>query len=201
MSSKCNYFVVALFSLLAGCSSFNKQANNSDSKFTLEAADSIQLSLSHTEDLKRRFGNPSLVFNSVPTHTNALLYCDQEPCNEGHLTFHVDKESDIVKSVVWNPQRGDSNSLEAVLDHYKGVTFIRRRFTYNYGDYIDEVETYKNQELGITIGYDPYHKEVTQVFRQDPKAPLPVVASRSKFPIITELQDRDTAAIHESSSK
>ena len=199
--SKRTISVLCFFFLAAGCAGLAKPKYQQSSALSLAAADGIQLGTEHQEEIIARLGNPSVALDIPARPLKALLYCEKEPCTEGHLTFHVDKESRVVKSVVWVPESGEPDNLEAILSHYKNVTFKKQRYLYNYGDYMYEAETYKNQDLGITIGYDPYHMKVTQVSRQDPKAPLIVVASRSKFPIITELQDRDTAAIHESSSK
>ena len=179
----------------AGCSSLGHFSSHPPAPLALSSADNIKLGVTRSEDLENLFGKPSVVLASQPTHTHAYLYCEKGPaqCTQGNLTFHVDDSSGVVRSVVWNPQVNDSKNIETLIAHYKNATFTKRRYLYNYGDYFDEVETYTNLEQGITIGFNPTRNEVTRVYREDPKAPMPIVASDKKLPIITPIPDRDTA--------
>jgi hypothetical protein len=196
MISKRTFLSLSLFILTASCASSSAPKRPQVSELSLTSADGIQLGSTHQEEITQRFGKPSLAVDLPSRPMKALLYCEKEPCTQGHLTFHVDKDTGAVKSIVWNPQPTDQKNLQAVLDHYKGAIFKKQRYLYDYGDYMYEAETYTNQEQGITIGFDPYKNEVTRVYREDPKSPPPIVASSSKFPVITELPDRGTAASH-----
>ena len=193
MLSKTQIIILCLLAPLLGCA--NPSAGySSPAPLTLETADTIQVGIARLQDLKQKLGNPATIFDSKPTSTDALLFCEKTPCTQGHITCHTDKKSGVVKSVTWNPQSGDSDTLEAVTAHYKDLTFKKQRLLYRYADYFDEVETYTNKEHGITIGFNPYKKKVTQVYRENPNEPMPTIASGKKFPVITVLPERDTAS-------
>jgi hypothetical protein len=181
-------------SFFTACASSSRSLNTSPAGLTLKTADGIQIGVTRLSDLEERFGKPSLALDIPASQQRALLYCDKQPCVQGHLTFHIDKDTGIVRAVIWSPETQDKEqTLADLLVHYQEMKFDKQTLLYNYGDYFNLVETYKNTETGITISYNPDKKIINQVYREDPKSPEPIAVSSSKLPIITVLPDRDTA--------
>jgi hypothetical protein len=147
-------------------------------------------------DLDRKFGSPAYILQTGSGEVETRVYCRDKPCQHESVICHLSKSTGVLQSLVWVPEAKDSESnLDAALSHFGDLKFTRQRLQYDYGHYFQYVDTYSNEQSGLTISYDPDRKSVNQIYREAPYTKKPAVASNGKLPIITILPDRDTASM------
>jgi len=186
-----NFIFIILTVFFYGCTTPSK-ATIKPQELTLDNADQIVITQTTSKEVLDRFGAPSYKIPIEEPDRDVWIYCEIVPCSDGRLIVHFAKETNTVQSVTWTLIPSDGNrSFEDISKRYPKAKFRKKRFIYNFGDFIDRVVVWQDKQTGITLSVDIDNSTIKSITRRNP-LDLLFVKSKNKVVVFEEWLFRES---------